>query len=127
MKHFLETPFGRHFTGFEDFGRLSFGVGESAAALGVGLVFLVLISILAARYHRRKIKTSETAKSPDLLLNLLEWTPWAMLLAFMAKIGNIFENGRQFASYYILLFSIVIEFARPIHFGAAEMVEGVWL
>ncbi len=103
MKHFLETPFGRHFTGFEDFGRLSFGVGESAAALGVGLVFLVLISILAARYHRRKIKTSETAKSPDLLLNLLKWTPWAMLLAFMAKIGT-FENGRQFASYYILLF-----------------------
>ena len=103
MRHFLQTPSGAHFTGFEAFGRLSYGVAESSAALGAGISLLIVISLLAARHYRRMPKTAGAARSPDRLLPLLRWMPWALLLVFMAKVGT-FENGRQLAPYYVFLF-----------------------
>ncbi len=102
MGHFLQTPFGAHFAGFESFGRLSFGVAESSAALGAGIFLLTLTSVFAARYYRKAGRFGGE-KSSDKWLRLLRWTPWVMLVVFMAKVGT-FENGRYLAPYYIFLF-----------------------
>ncbi|HXF11344.1 MAG TPA: hypothetical protein VN625_11215, partial [Desulfuromonadaceae bacterium] len=99
MQHFLQTPFGAHFKGFESFGRLSFGVAETSAALGLGLSVLALISI-AAKWHCRRQTSPERR---DVIVSIVRWLPWLLLLAFMAKVGT-FENGRQLAPYYIFLF-----------------------
>ncbi len=120
MKHFLQTPFGSHFVSFEDFGRLSFGVGESAAALGAGVCFFVLLSFFAARHYGKKFRLGYPVKNVEPLLKLLRWIPWVLLLAFMAKIGT-FENGRQFASYYILFFPSLL--ASP---GQSFLVRQRW-
>lgn len=100
MQHFLQTPFGAHFAGFESFGHLSFGIAESGAGIGLGITLLILISIGAARHYRW---TACMTRSPDQLLRLLRWTPWALFLVLMAKIGT-YENQRLFASYYFFLF-----------------------
>ncbi len=101
--HFLQTPFGSHFTGFEDFGRLSFGVSETSAGIGPVIVLLILFSIGAARHYQPVSGTAGATQSPDKLLWLLRWVPWGLLLVFMAKVGT-FENGRQLAPYYVFLF-----------------------
>ncbi len=103
MKHFVQTPFGSHFAGFQDFGHVSFGVAESTAALGAGICILIFISLFAARHYRRAANLASALNNTPLLLRLLRWTPWAMLLVFMAKVGT-FENGRLLASYYFFLF-----------------------
>ena len=100
--HFLQTPFGRHFAGFEDFGRLSSGAAESTAALGLGICLLIFISILAARLYRPKPGRVDASHRRDPLLRLLRWIPWVLLLVFMAKVGTI-ETGRLCGSYYFLL------------------------
>ena len=119
-KHFLETHLGSHFTQFEDFGRLSFGVGESAASLGAGICLLTLISIFAARHYRRVLKLADTRNGTDAVLFLLIWTPWLLMLVFMAKVGT-FESGRQFASHYILLFPLLLASS-----GHAVLVRQRW-
>ena len=120
MKHFLQTPFGAHFNGFEAFGRLSFGIAESSAALGAGIFLLVLISFLAARHHRWTPETAGATKSHDRLLPILRWMPWALLLVYMAKVGT-FENGRQFAAYYVFLFPSLL-----ISTGQSVLVRRRW-
>ena len=103
MHHFLQTSFGAHFRQFEDFGWLSFGVGESSASLGAGISLLILISIFAARHYRRKTHPAGAPVAVPPLLRLLHWTPWAILIVFMAKVGNA-GNGRLIAPYYFFLF-----------------------
>jgi hypothetical protein len=120
MQLFLQTPLGAHFREFEDFGRLSFGVGESAAALGAGLFLLVAISFFAARHYQQAFRPAETANRPDLWQTILKWVPWGLLLAFMAKIGT-YENGRQLASYYVLLFPLLLSSA-----GQSILVRQRW-
>lgn len=51
---------------------------------------------------------------------MLRWVPWGLLLLFMAKVGAK-ENGRQLASYYILLFPSLL--AVP---GQAAVVRMKW-
>jgi hypothetical protein len=102
MRHFIQTPFGAHFTGFEDFGRLSFGAGESNVALGAGLALLILVSFFAARLYATRSKVAGGTMDSGPVILLLKWVPWLLLLVFMAKTGT-FQNGRQLASYYILL------------------------
>ena len=117
MKHFLQTPVGAHFGGFEDFGRLSFGAGESNAALGLTIVILVLVSFFAARAQR---KSAEALNDQELWLKILKWAPWLLLLVYMAKVGT-FQNGRQFAPYYIFLFPSLLD--RP---GQSNLVRQQW-
>jgi hypothetical protein len=120
MKHFLQTSFGAHFAGFEEFGRLSFGVAETSAALGLGISLLILISFLAARHYRRTPGTVGVAKSPARRLWFLRWTPWALLLVFMAKVGS-YENGRHLAPYYIFLFPSLLHSS-----GQSVLVKRRW-
>jgi hypothetical protein len=103
MKHFLQTSLGAHFNGFESFGHLTFGTGEDSTALGAGISLLLLISLFAARRCRRTANAAGAARNPDWTLRLLRWTPWLLLLVFMAKDGA-YGNGRHLAPYYIFLF-----------------------
>jgi hypothetical protein len=112
--HFLQTPFGAHFRQFEDFGRLTLGVSEYFAGLGAGVCFLIVISWLAARRYRRRPGAAGITTGPAWQFGLLRWTPWALLLLFMAKVGS-FANGRYLAPYYILLFpSLLTSPGQPV-------------
>jgi len=55
MQHFLQTSFGSHFASFENFGYLRRSMTEEAAGIGLGIVFLIFISIFTARLCRRMI------------------------------------------------------------------------
>jgi len=110
MQHFLTTPLGSHFTGFESFGHLGRSVSESTAGIGLGIVILTLISILGAhrfRKHEKKEKSSFAFK-------LLLFAPWLALLVFMAKVGT-YQNARQMAPYYALLFPLILTGAGHVY------------
>jgi hypothetical protein len=103
MRHFLFTPFGAHFSSFENFGYLSAeyyrGICSGNAGIGLGICILIFASIWAAR----KVKSTGETIRHDRLLFLLRVVPWALLLLFMAKVGT-FSNARHLAPYYIFLF-----------------------
>jgi hypothetical protein len=114
MIHFLQTPFGAHFNQFENFGHLTFGAGEDAAPLGLGIVLLILISFFAARHYSRLARTAVSRANFELLPRLLRWTPWLLLLVFMAKNGA-YGNARYLASYYLFLFpSLLVSSGQPV-------------
>ena len=117
MQHFLQTSLGSHFMMFENFGHLSFGIAESGAGIGLGITLLILISIGAARHYRG---TACQTRNPDQLLRLLRWSPWALFLVLMAKIGT-YENQRLFASYYFFLFPSLL-----ISSGHSVLVRQRW-
>lgn len=103
MKHFLETPFGSHFVSFEDFGLLGRAVTAGNAGLGLAICALGVISVVAARRF---------GKIPGLagdnsFLRWLRWTPFLVLLVFMAKVGS-HSNARQLAPYYVFLFPALL-------------------
>jgi len=107
MRHFLLTPFGSHFSSFENFGYLCadyyHGIGEANAGLGLGVCILIFASIWAAR----KTKATGEKIRHDRILFLLRVVPWALLLLFMAKVGT-FTNARHLAPYYIFLFPLFL-------------------
>ncbi len=120
MAHFIQTPLGAHFKEFESFGYLTFGAGEDAAPLGCGMVLLTLISFFAARHYSRRAGTAASRANFGLLSRLLRWTPWLLLLVFMAKNGA-FGNARYLASYYFLLFPSLL-----VSSGQAVLVRRCW-
>jgi hypothetical protein len=102
MQHFLQTPFGSHFTSFESFAWVDNGTRESNAGIGLGICLITVLSVVWAR----KFKSS-----PDVHIvretGAMEWflrmAPWGLLLLFMAKVGT-YQNARQLAPYYVFLF-----------------------
>jgi hypothetical protein len=106
MRHFLLTPFGAHFSSFENFGYLSTdyyrGICEGNAGIGLGICILIFATILELRQQRKADSAGETIRH-DRLLFWLRLVPWALLLLFMAKVGT-FSNARHLAPYYIFLF-----------------------
>jgi hypothetical protein len=103
MRHFLLTPFGSHFSSFENFGYLCadyyHGIGEANAGIGLGVCILIFATIWMAR----KTKPNGEKIHSDRILFLLRVVPWALLLLFMAKVGT-FTNARHLAPYYAFLF-----------------------
>jgi hypothetical protein len=104
MSDFLHTGFGAHFASFEKFGHLSMthdkSPGEENAGIGLGIILLTL----AAFYEKWRLRKSPVKVMPsNVFLRSLRWTPWLLLLIFMAKVGT-YENARQLAPYYIFLF-----------------------
>jgi len=116
MRHFLLTPFGAHFSSFENFGYLSgayyHGICEGNAGLGLGLCILILVSVLELR-RQRKAGSPGFNISPDPQLFWLRAAPWALLLLFMAKVGT-FSIARHLAPYYLFLFPIFLVQARHV-------------
>jgi hypothetical protein len=111
MQHFLQTPFGGHFTSFESFGHLGRGVSEGNAGIGLGICVLIFVSLCA---QRRSVSSGEMTqfRKLNLVFRLLHVTPWLLLLLFMAKVGT-FNNARQLAPYYVFFFPLLL--ANPHH------------
>ena len=116
MRHFLHTSFGSHFTSFENFGFMSdfyHGVSEGNAGIGFGVCVLILFSSWKLFKIHRPV---QPGKRPQFFC-LLRAAPWGLLLVFMAKVGT-FENARQLAPYYVLLFPIFL-----IRAGHSDLVR----
>ncbi len=110
MRQFLQTPFGAHFSSFENFGYLSAdyyrGICEGNAALGLGVCILIFATFLQMWRQRKIISTGETIRRNRNLF-LLRLVPWGLLLLFMAKVGT-FSSARHLAPYYIFLFPLFL-------------------
>lgn len=116
MQHFLQTPFGEHFTSFEAFGRLYRSAKPTTAGIGLGIVIVAAVSAVFVRRKRSGIILPFQSG----LYGWLIWTPWLALLVFMAKVGN-YQNARFLASYYpLLLLALLLQ---P---GMASLVRQRW-
>lgn len=106
MEHFVQTPMGHHFAGFENFGYLRSGVSEEVAGVGLGICFLTGVSLVwARRFHPAVL---DGTKKPSVhVLRWLRLAPWILLLPFMAEI-SAFATGRLLAPYYPLLFPLLL-------------------
>lgn len=106
MRQFLHTPFGAHFSSFENFGYLSGayyrGICEGNAGIGLGIVLLVMVSWFELRRQRQASPVGESIP-PGRRQFWLRAVPWGLLLLFMAKVGT-FSNARHLAPYYLFLF-----------------------
>jgi hypothetical protein len=115
MRQFLQTPFGAHFSSFENFGYLSGvyyrGVCEGNAGIGLGVCVLTFATVLQMR-RWRKAGSAGKIIPHDALLSWMRAVPWALLLLFMAKVGT-FSNARHLAPYYIFLFPFFL--VKPGH------------
>jgi hypothetical protein len=116
VQRFLHTSLGAHFTAFDQFGWMSWGVAESNAGIGLGICLLTLISVWAARRCRPALIVGGANR----LLWLLRWTPLALFVLFAAKVGT-FQNARLMAPYYVFLFPLLL--ARP---GHENLVRRSW-
>jgi len=106
MRQFLFTPFGAHFSSFENFGYLSGvyyrGICEGNAGIGLGVIILIFASLFELRRQRKAGSFNKINQSGRLQF-WLRTVPWALLLLFMAKVGT-FSNARHLAPYYLFLF-----------------------
>jgi hypothetical protein len=107
VQQFLQTPFGSHFISFENFGYLRRAITEETAGIGLGILFLTLISIFCAMRLRRHSVNAVVFAKTNLLLGLLRWTPFLALLIFMAKVGS-YQNARQLGPYYVFFFPLLL-------------------
>ncbi len=115
MQHFLQTPFGSHFQSFEFFGHLNQGASEGDVGIGLFIFLLALASIVAAMFYRPTVRPVQNFQ-----LVLLRWVPFLSLFIFMAKVAT-YENARQMAAYYPLLFPAFLTGA-----GQAILVNRKW-
>ena len=124
MERFLQTTWGAHFTQFECFGRLGRSAGSGNAGIGIGVVCLTLVSVWGAYRLRQQRASGMNAtghiQTYDRVLRLLLMAPWISLLVFMAKVGT-YENARQAAPYYALLFPLILAGT-----GHARLVRRRW-
>ena len=115
MRQFLQTPFGAHFSSFENFGYLSAeyyrGLCSGNAGLGLGVCILTGVTFFHLR-RQQKISPGGGVVPRDRNLILLRIVPWALLLLFMAKVGT-FSNARHLAPYYLFLFPLFL--VKPGH------------
>ena len=115
MRQFLQTPFGAHFSSFENFGYLSAdyyrGICDGNAGIGLGVCILTGATFFHLRRQQKKF-TGAGIVPRDRNLFLLRVVPWMLLLLFMAKVGT-FSNARHLAPYYIFLFPLFL--VKPGH------------
>ena len=103
MHHFLQTPFGAHFTSFESFGRLNRSVSPVSAGIGLNVVIVMLVSI----FSLLKFRGTVLPLTRPAIYGWLRWTPWLALLLFMAKVGAC-QSARYLATYYPLLAIVLL-------------------
>ena len=115
MDHFLLTPFGSHFKSFEKFGFLGPGASSGNAGIGLWIVLLIGASAALAVFYRGLKRPLGNGG-----LAALRWVPFLSLAVFMAKVAT-FENDRQMAAYYALLFPAIL-----VASGHAYIVRRKW-
>ena len=115
MRQFLQTPFGTHFSSFENFGYLNadyyHGICEGNAGIGLGICILTGATFFHLR-RQQKISPGGGIVPRDRHLFLLRVVPWMLLLLFMAKVGT-FSSARHLSPYYIFLFPLFL--VKPSH------------
>jgi len=109
MHHFIQTPFGAHFSAFEDFGHLKHSISDETAGIGLGICSLLLISLVAAAWAGRSARPAQPPRTglASHHLWLLRLTPWLLLLLYAAKVGTN-QNARQLGPYYVFLFPLLL-------------------
>lgn len=90
---------------------------EVAAGLGAGVCVLVLVSIIALPFVRRKGRDGLT---DPLWRRAVRWAAWVSLLVYMAKTG-LTTSGRILAPYYSYLLPSLLVFP-----GHAVLVRLGW-
>ena len=115
MGQFLGTSFGAHFRFFESFGELSPGISESSAGIGLVIALMTGLSIWGAMKYRR-----EVFRRGSLLQHFLWWTPWLLLLVFMAKDVEK-QSARHMSAYYVFLFPLLLATS-----GQESLVRKIW-
>lgn len=116
MQHFTQTPFGSHFTSFENFCFLNVGISEKNAGIGLGICLLAIVSFFGAWHFRRQTKAG-LAPAPQTFPWSLFLLPYFLLLLFMSKIGA-FQNARLLAPYYVFFFPLFL--ANPAYSRVAR-------
>jgi hypothetical protein len=106
MNHFVQTPFGAHFAGFDHFGRVWRFSSELTAGVGPGVCLLILLAICGARSGRAAASVGKTRIQPG-FFRWLRLAPWVGLLIFMAKTAS-FAAARYIAPYYPFLFPLAL-------------------
>lgn len=109
MLHFQQTPLGAHFFSFEDFGHLKHSISDYSAGIGLGICFLLLVSMAAAAWGSGTARRAQTPRTGPASHHIwwLRLTPWVLLLLYAAKVGT-YENARQLGPYYVFLFPLLL-------------------
>ena len=115
MENFLQTPFGAHFAAFERFGHLEH-INECVAGLGPAICCFTLVSLVWGCRRRGNKPVAGAGFS----VKLLRWTPWMLLLVFMAKVGA-FAEARLLTPYYAFLFPSLLACPRQ-----SDLVRRTW-
>jgi len=110
MARFLASPLGAHFRSFDSFGALHRAATETCAGLGLALCAFTVLTLWAAR--RAPLKANPPSRRLPWREKLLLWSPWLVLLVFMAKVGAD-RSARWLAPYYVLMFPLLIR--KPGH------------
>jgi hypothetical protein len=120
MLRFVQTPWGRHFSSFEFFGRLTAFPTEQTAGLG----FMVFLLLAASAFWTWRWKRKNSDRPPPRNLGWqvywLRFAPWGLLLLFMAKVSSM-ESARLLSPYYPFLLPAALGQA-----GAAFLVRKRW-
>jgi hypothetical protein len=111
MQKFVQTPFGAHFATFERFGILDRYANEGETALGPSVCGLILLSLGWTICRRRGDNIATGTSQHNRRLQLLRWTPWVLLLVFMAKVST-FSVSRLMMPYYAFLFPLILAGAK---------------
>jgi hypothetical protein len=120
MEHFTQTRAGLHFASFQDFCQMPTCLSEQTSGLGLILCLLVPASIYWTWRWRRKNPAPRAASAFNWQTRLLWWTPWGLLLLFMAKVGTI-ETARLLSPYYPFLFPLML-----VQAGTPVLVRQRW-
>ena len=120
MMKFTQAPAGSHFAEFESFGMLQSFPGQQSG-IGLFLCLFLMVSVFWVWQRRGKDAWNYTFKgSNNRTAQLLRWTPWLLLLLFMAKIGT-YQNARQLAPYYAFFLPCIL--VQPGHW---HLVRRLW-
>lgn len=110
LPHFIVGPMVANFEqGFHVLGELP---TEDGTGIGFGLSVLLVISIVAAAFHSKKIGGSATLPpAARWIPNLVRWgallAPWGSLLFYCLKSG-IVDATRLISPYYPMLFPLLL-------------------
>lgn len=123
MHRFLQTPFGAHFTQFENFGYLDRSLTAADAGIGLSVVALALFSLGCAGSRR----CPDGRHRPGGGWRWFMWlAPWISLLFFLSKDGT-YQTARQAAAYYVLLFPLVLAGGGHVELVCRRWWQGIAL